>query len=546
MEENTQAIFIVISLLFVLIGLTLVSALLASADPYAFIATSNTEKLRNAMEQACGGQNQKISFSLPQNVPAMTSIFSFATSWLLYEGGDPHYTLYYEMFPAGDAIGWESFQKFRPKSLAYITEDAANKLGQRVSSSDDVDDYMKDVKKKLDDKEIATDIIILRNVILNSEFPHYRNYRIDRREKTGSSSDDFVSGFFGFGEWKRVDKNGKPLDGDNYFEFINYDALPTEEKTAIKYMPCGDHSLCLKTRSGVYRYELPNCEAQDIKYVALAYEERNVVKGLATGAELTAIALYPPARVRALAVSKFAYNLLSKIPWLGKTIIVAGAAYGTDSMTKYFVAAFAGYKSSDFSIASPCAAEEMEVTMMKCGDIPDEYSCNRMEKIPIMKFDKDDGILPENQYREYHYTCTEKYNENYDSTSSNPNIFSLESGEISNDQCLLVKVTKLPEGYCWTPDPYKELSLGGGIDNLFREPATQAVARGLGITPVREFTSYVYQNMEGVSPVTLLLPWVDNGFFIDRSGGLVSWGWPQHKGESILGDFLGLPGIFIN
>ena len=48
-----------------------------------------------------------------------------------------------------------------------------------------------------------------------------------------------------------------------------------------------------------------------------------------------------------------------------------------------------------------------------------------MEKIPIMKFDDSTGGLSKVSD---HYTCVEKFNENYDAAASNPDVFTLESG----------------------------------------------------------------------------------------------------------------------
>ena len=47
-------------------------------------------------------------------------------------------------------------------------------------------------------------------------------------------------------------------------------------------------------------------------------------------------------------------------------------------------------------------------------------------------------------------------------------------------------------------------------------------------------------------PVTLLLPWNNEKFFIDRNGGTISWGWPQHNGEGIVGDLVELPGAVVS
>ena len=214
-----------------------------------------------------------------------------------------------------------------------------------------------------------------------------------------------------------------------------------------------------------------------------------------------------------------------------KTLTIAGTAYAGDKLAHYFFTAFASYKSSDFSIASPCSIENMEIKKMACDEIDPAYICSKMEKFRLIKYDEQGG--PEDT-GEYHYTCIEKAGK-FDDNLPDINTFTWNS----NDQCLLVTVRKLPNGYCWTPDPYKELSVDislDGLSNLFTEPLTQAFARNLGITPVRDHLSYIYDSSFG--NIMLLMPYVDSGTFIGRNSLLLSWGWPQGNGEGAVGDLL--------
>ncbi len=536
MEETTQVIFTLFSLLFLLIGLVLIKSILSALNPLDFVAITNAEKLRDSMELACNGEKQVIDLSVPQNVPALTSVATFATSWVVHQGGDPHYVLYYEAFPAGDAIGWESYFKFEPRALAYVPE------GTEIKNVDDARNYMKRAGDKIAEEGVDANILVLQNVILSSDFPHYQQYSVDRRIRSGSTSDDLISEFFEFGSWKtemtdpQNSENKIPYPGDNFFAFNNYNSLTDEEKTAIKYIPCGDHALCMKTRDGVYRYEMKNCKNAGIKYVALAYEERSVTGQwgtVAVGAGLTVAGGYfliygaPAALTTTSGVTFKVLKWVSKIPF-AKTLIAAGVTYAGDKLAHYFLTTFAAYKSSDFSITSPCNIEKMEIEMVACDDIDPAYMCSELQRFELMTYDSEKGPSRTGQY---HYTCAEK------ARKFDENAPDLSTVSLSGEQCLLVTVKELPEGYCWTPDPYKELSVDisfGGFKNLFTEPLTQAFARNLGITPVRDHLSYISDASLG--NIMLLMPFTDNGYLVGRNSALISWGWPQHKGQGAVGD----------
>ncbi|MDI6720768.1 MAG: hypothetical protein QMD85_00145 [Candidatus Aenigmarchaeota archaeon] len=566
MEDVEVIIFFTVSLLFLLIGLVLVSTIIASYDPYYYIATQNVEKLRNAMDQACAGNAQKISFSLPQNTPAFTTLITSTSSWLIHRGGDPNYVLYYEMFPAGDAIGWETFYNFNPRALvslpealSYNSQDPARSNPIDTKNADGVDIYFDDMKKEIDKKQaggnsILTDIIIIRNVILSNKFKHYENYAYGKGgEKSatfkewgstgdGTTSEELPTKFFGFGEWKYdSNKDGMPDDGDNYFEFRNYNGLPDIEKASIKYIPCGDHALCLKTRSGVLRYELGSgCD--DIQYVAFAYDDRKVGEGYAAaigGTVATAGLIYLGGGAALAAAPKVIWWVVRHPGLAAVGAVVLG--YAADKVANYFFSIFLTYKSSDFNIVSPCAIDEMEIRKVPCNTFNydmsnhDEYKCNRLERIPLMTYDEN-GVS-DTTYD--HYTCIEKPKKMIDSLpdpSTTNNVYSDIGGN-----CLLVKVNNVPKGYCWTPDPYKEILDTNPITsakNLFSEGPTQALARNLGLVPIAESTSYDYVDSQ---IVTLLMSYNELDDFIDKTARRLSWAWPQDKSDkSAISDVLGV------
>src|SRR3990167_8970834 len=106
----SQLIFTALSLVFLLLGLTLIITVIMFANPYDTIAFANVEKLRAAMDQAClnPGAEVDISFTLQQTNPSRLSLaFSFLPIWITNIYGDPKYTVYYEAFPPGEGTGWE-------------------------------------------------------------------------------------------------------------------------------------------------------------------------------------------------------------------------------------------------------------------------------------------------------------------------------------------------------------------------------------------------------------------------------------------------------
>ena len=269
----SEMTFTMLSLLFLLLGVVLIASIIMSTiNPYEQITFANTEKLRAAMDQACSGRSVTINFDMPQNTPGFTGLFTVMPIWMMSTSGDPNYVLYYESFPAGDATGWEVYQTMQNRVITYLP------AGYEGKTYDDVKNYVNAVVQKSKDKNVGLiEGVIINNIILNDK------YRSDFYLGDKLSTSNGVGGGGGFGgggasgTWDQTNENLKKFgewktdEGSNVFKFNNYAGLTTFEKSSIKYATCGENSLCLKTRDGVYRFPLAQCS--NIKNVQLIYDE---------------------------------------------------------------------------------------------------------------------------------------------------------------------------------------------------------------------------------------------------------------------------------
>jgi hypothetical protein len=288
-ESVEKLLDTVMSLLMLLIGMVLLfSIFFAAFNPYDNIAFANTEKLRAAINEACikgeGGSVELKSFELRQNVPLLTGAIGAVTTaipeFMLKQNGDPNYVLYYEAFPPGEAAGWEVFQDHQYRLLTPFTSQDS-RPGSQLADAYASDQLARFTEKK---PSARADALLVSNIILNDvynpSFIPYKTANTNRQSQGGFESGgalqvegELRQSFFRFGEWKNKNSAGQPVDGDNVFRFNNYAGMTVVQKSLVKYMPCGDNSLCLKTRSGVYRYRLSECG--DIKNVQIIYDARN-------------------------------------------------------------------------------------------------------------------------------------------------------------------------------------------------------------------------------------------------------------------------------
>ena len=373
-EELT---FTGLSLVFLLLGIVLIASIVFSAfNPYDQIAISNSRKLAAIMSQQCvsGGSSPiTFSFSLPQNVPVASNLLTVLPMWLMRNFGDPNYVLYYESYPPGDAIGWETYHFFQNR-LYIILPDTNPKSTDGSWGINDVQQYVQQQKaafsKQFPDRTV--DASVVSNIILNDQYNGMDLYTQDSSSLLSNQvgSDKTVAAgsnvggnqanvFFGFGSWDSAHGSSGSLADftqEDYFRFQNYGGLPTVEKTLIKYESCGPDSLCLKTRSGVYRFPVSACDNK-IKTVQFIYDVRQRASVTGTAA------LFFAAGGGSI--------LWSAVKTVASRSIFAAAALTLTTLfeaAKPLATAFMGVKTADFSIASPCSLNNVVATYDKCDN----------------------------------------------------------------------------------------------------------------------------------------------------------------------------------
>lgn len=558
MESIEEVIWPALGLVFLLLGIVLVvSILFSSFNPYDQIAFANTEKLRAAIDEACVRNSDVTlqSFELKQNVPFATWIFPILPKWLIKGNGDSNYVIYYESFPPGEAVGWEVYHDFENRIITYLPEGFAGK------GAPDVENFVKHVIEthRNANKPGTVDTVVIGNIMLSEDF---RSDYILKSEAfsvgTGGQSggagggSDFQTGgktkerttaqekFFGFGKWGDSDpKTGTPAAGDNRFRFNNYLGLTNLEKTLVKYEFCGENALCLKTRSGVYRYELNHCK--NIKNIEIIYDARangwvrggiETVTGVAVGAGIW----YGAGAISLGGLGSFG---LKFIGFIIKHPIIAGIASTITAgvFTKTLVWAsgyFMSYKTSDLAISSPCLLqsgsstnEKITIRKTDCSSVEwqrdaDYSPCTRKIEYPVYQYDKESQKLGQVIYNgapAYHSVCAEKTDYSY--------INEPDRVGYSGDTCIQIIVPQRASGFCWTPDPWKDSWASD----------TQLITRALGLSPVRDSTGYMKidpaAGSSEQSSAFVLKPYNDKILtdFLSRWEKKLSWGWPGGLGQ---------------
>jgi len=531
----SEMTYTMLSLLFLLLGIVLiVSIIMSKANPYDSIAFANVEKLSAAMNQVCAGSSEvSIKFDLPQNTPALNTLFAVLPLWIIRTNGDPNYVLYYESYPPGDAIGWEVYQSMQNRLVTSLPE------GFEDKTQSDVDAYVNSVRDLWNTQVTQNDAIslpsknlegiVVNNIVIGGP---RSDYYLGEGTKTPTSTtttvgigpENALAGAFRYGDWKSVDDNMQPRDGDNAFIFNSYTTLNSFEKSAIKYEACGDNSLCFKTRSGVYRYSLDQCS--NIKNIQMVYDARNRAKlyagaGIVVGAAIGCIFTGGACAAVAGGVGSaggWAARLIRFIPF-GKTVtVVAGGTavtVGAYEAASWLYGAFLSYKVQDFNLASPCSIKEMTIKKADCTDAvliewaADQKACTDVIRTPLYQYGIDGKLHPAGD----HYTCMEKVGSGLSSTPSGT--FD------SNDQCLQILVTEKADDFCWTPDPFRPTFLSDTqIFSLLIE-----INQRVSVNNILENTAYISSPTASAYvlkyyPTGDLESWKD---FVARQ---ISWAWP--------------------
>jgi hypothetical protein len=473
-----ELMFTMLSLIFLLLGVVLiVSIVMSMMNPYDQIAFANTEALRAAIDQSCTtGREVTIPLDLTQNTPAFTGLFSVLPTWLIHTNGDPNYLLYYESFPYGQAVGWEAYQNMQNR---LVTSIPANFEGQKYA---DVVKYVDTIIKTARENGISpVEGVIINNIMIGkarSDFYLGESAEVPK-DGGGAGIDLGPSGveetLSKYGDWKELDTvTEEPLGGDNTFVFNNYKSLNDFEKSAIKYLPCGVNSLCLKTRSGVYRFPL---RCTDIKNVQLVY---NAMDDSATEDYVNEVF----GQGMFAKLSFFAVKVVMNLPFFGGFNTLGEMGMQTFKSANAF-------KISDFAMVSPCSIKEATISKTRCeqtqpevpGLIDKEYTvCTSVDRFPIFSYDKNGVLVNTGKDR---YMCRESIGETKDTVPA--------SNFAANDQCIQIEITKLKDDYCWTPNQYKKAE--GFVEAVLNfDPIREMGMMFFFDPPVRENSQYIKNN----------------------------------------------------
>lgn len=568
-EEMTMT---ALSLVFLLLGVVLVASIIYSAfNPYEQIAVANTRKLAAMMNQVCISESAapvEFQFDLPQNVPMGSNFLTVLPKWLMRNYGDPNFVLYYESYPPGEAIGWEVYHKFDNRLYMLLDESFDGKGIEALKEHA----AKKGKEFVLQNPDTVLEGSVVANIILNSEYSGITTDKYDfnkiyqqealndeirkgRKAATGGTPEEK---FFAFGAWESAKSDpageGNPISleerKEDYFRFKNYQGLPTVQKSLIKYESCAPGSLCLKTRSGVYRFPLKNCAGKDnFKTVQLVYDARNrkavygILGALAAATFIPAAAASGPAQLVLPGMAKIAgtaksVSIFSKVVgiakialgkpvgfiWragsLGKLTVVSGAAEGIEYVTEKFLGAMLSLKTGDLALASPCSITEAKVAYDQCNDPEIKNSlnykpCSSYIRHPTFEVDKKTGKLDmvrdKNNNIVYSYKCADKI-ESASGTDYTP----VQSFD-SNDKCVQLLVFEKPRGFCWTPDP----SANDLLD--WKNFDTKALAELLGFTPVRDNIEY-FEATQDIALSSTRSEELESQ--LSRWERRLAWGWP--------------------
>jgi hypothetical protein len=243
-------------------------------NPDKQITYSNVQNLASKMNEAClTGKTVTLSdFSMPQPKPSkMFGAIDILIKMALNLGGDPQYVLYYESFPPGEAIGWETYQNMNYRVVAPIDDNSITDLKRGLTLSDsykfiikvgkDATDKTKEIEASLPEdqrSEVVAPEVVIPNIILDNE------------QMSGKVMEEKPYNFPGtLGQWEFNNGNN-----EDYYQFNQYGTLGVLYKSLVKYRACGANSLCMKTREGVYKFPLNYC-AGKIQMVQLMYKNTN-------------------------------------------------------------------------------------------------------------------------------------------------------------------------------------------------------------------------------------------------------------------------------
>ncbi|MBI5332858.1 MAG: hypothetical protein HZB65_04750, partial [Candidatus Aenigmarchaeota archaeon] len=420
-------------ILLVIAIILLVSLVREFGYPHKQSAFANIEMLRLSMNKACiEGSTSIDGFELPQNIPPdFGGVYDIFPRIFITTNGDPSYLLYYENFPAGEAIGWEAYTRPNTRLIMPVS-DEINEMNVNEASL-----FLKDQRheilgkfyeaNKLAGFSAVLDTVLYSNIVLQNVMQE--NTIGQRAQELAPSLG--ILGDVGYWEDKGFYK---------FYKFQTYGLVPAVNKTQVKYRSCGPGNLCLKTKEGIYAFPLDACNGK-IDYVQLIYDVKNP-NAFIKGAKKSVLGW---AGLKAALVIGLR-NILGK--WLFLFSSEKVVSVGIDFLKSFYVE-----KTSDFYLASPCEYKgRIEIERGECttGD----FGCKNMIKYPIY------NVMNDNLEKVgEHYTCLDSIG-----------VLGGDYGDVETKgiSCLKVKfISDTPKNnFCWTLNSRK--SILGGQKNVLQ------------------------------------------------------------------------------
>src|SRR3989338_11118823 len=310
MESLETAGWIVVELVILVIMIfTIWKAVAALLTPDLQVAMLNTEILRADINEVCRTDLPVYmqGFSLTQPRPTkFAGLTTILPRFSINSAGDPNYLLYYESFPGGEGVGWELYSGYQYRLLTpFVSNSQGLQNPGDIITGSDAEEFMQrlaqyvefansDFKQNAKDSgiNVVDNDVLINNIVLSDSlgvFPEKPSPAgvLNRNEKDRGS----------LGKWQTPEST--EYDNVNKINnFYKFDSLLTQsllERSLIKYRPCGENALCLKTRDGVYKYPLsPECK--DIKNIELVYDktaESGDVVSAVLGVAGTVVLVFP-------------------------------------------------------------------------------------------------------------------------------------------------------------------------------------------------------------------------------------------------------------
>ena len=347
MSETTVLVLNTMTSLFVaIIVIIFIVVLFADLKPYEQISFANTEKLRSAIEEACfigpGKEVEVAKFGMPQG----STTYALQAAAKIKMDADPEYLLYYEAFPIGEAVSWETYlHDGLPQAIVFAQIDYGDAF-TREQFLQFKEDVRAKALPKLQELGIENYEIAVNNIIL----PESTDLLSMEPARTGGIRQNAGAG-------------KRNPDGTFVLSYSPSDF----NKTLVKYMACGAGSLCVKTPAAVYTLPLKNCAAAtgDPEVAAPAHIELNA----------KAVSLYDA--IKGIITPSPAGLVLPVLP---------ADIYALDDKDQ-----------SNFYLNSPCQIDKITVRVGEC-------TCDKYAKYPLYSYDGE-KFYRSQENSDYSYIC---------------------------------------------------------------------------------------------------------------------------------------------